>query len=158
MQQNHPFYLDENCRNTQHIHEQIIRYIDKPGDTICEGPEGRPVEIITALDKAAARRELQKVLHRLVNEQGIRAKDIILTPASDKRSQWKEGEELGNFMLTWDMKGEGNAIRVCTIYRFKGLESAVVVLTELDRRNEEFSNQLVYVGLSRARHHAIGFC
>ena len=152
-----PFFLDENCRNTQHIHEQISRYIDSAENTTCEGPEGRPVEIIPAPDKAAVRRELQKILHRLINEQGIRPNDIvILTPASDKRSQWKEGDQIGNFMLTWDMKTTlSGAVRVCTIYRYKGLESAVVILTELDRRNEEFSNQLVYVGLSRARHHAI---
>ncbi|MBN8637688.1 MAG: ATP-binding domain-containing protein [Anaerolineae bacterium] len=48
-----------------------------------------------------------------------------------------------------------DAIRVCTIYRYKGLESAVVILTELDQRREEVGDSLIYVGLSRARHHAI---
>ena len=47
------------------------------------------------------------------------------------------------------------AIRVTTIYRFKGLESAVVILTELDQRWEEISDPLIYVGLSRARHHVV---
>lgn len=152
-----PFYLDENCRNTRHIHEQMIRYARDMEETICEGPEGRPVEIIPAPDKAAERRELGKVLHRLIHEQGVAPADIIiLTPASDKRSVWKEGDTIGNFFLTYDMNTQSDgAIRVCTIYRFKGLESAVVILTELDKRHADFSNQLVYVGLSRARHHAI---
>ena len=47
------------------------------------------------------------------------------------------------------------AVRVCSIYSFKGLESPVVILTELDKLRSEIASQLVYVGLSRARHHAI---
>lgn len=110
-----------------------------------------------ATDKQAARRELQRLLHRLVNEEGIRPEDIIiLTPSSDKRSGWKNNDKLGNSILTWDMETEMDmAVRVCSIYRFKGLESAVVILTELDQRREEISDQLICVGLSRARHHAI---
>jgi ATP-dependent exoDNAse (exonuclease V) beta subunit len=96
-------------------------------------------------------------LHRLINQEGIRPEDIILlTPASEKRSQWKNDDQLGNFILTWNMDTEmEGAIRICTIYRYKGLESAVVILTELNQRREEISDPLIYVGLSRARHHAV---
>jgi hypothetical protein len=152
-----PFYLDENCRNTQYIHTALLPYAHADGEALCEGPEGRPVETIPAPNKAIAKRELQRVLHRLVNEEGLRAEDIIiLTPSSEKRSQWKSDEQLGNFILTWNMDTEMElAIRICTIYRYKGLESAVVILSELDQRREEISDQLIYVGLSRARHQAI---
>jgi ATP-dependent exoDNAse (exonuclease V) beta subunit len=69
---------------------------------------------------------------------------------------WKSDLILGNFALTWDMQTEMNmAIRVCTIYSFKGLESAVVILTELYKLRPDIASQLVYVGLSRARHHAV---
>jgi ATP-dependent exoDNAse (exonuclease V) beta subunit len=47
------------------------------------------------------------------------------------------------------------AARVCTIHSYKGLESPVVILTELHALRAEITNQLLYVGLSRARHHAI---
>lgn len=48
------------------------------------------------------------------------------------------------------------AIRVSTIFAYKGLESAVVILTELDMASrEEILDQLIYVGMSRARHHAV---
>ena len=63
---------------------------------------------------------------------------------------------LGNFVLTWDMDTDmHNAVRVSTIYRFKGLESVVVILSEMDQVRDEIQNQLVYVGLSRARHHVV---
>ena len=91
----------------------------------CIGQQGRPVEIIPAADKNAERRELQRVLHRLVNEEGIPAEHIvILTPSGQKRSQWKNDDQLGNFIITWQLDTEMQmAARVCTIYSYKGLES-----------------------------------
>lgn len=152
-----PFQLPENCRNTQHIHAALTPYAHTAEETDCLGPEGRPVEHIPADTPTEARAALQRVLHRLVNEEGVPPEEIIvLTPSSERRSQWKSDQQLGNFVLTWDMATEMHqAIRVCTIYRFKGLESAVVILTEMDQAREEIQDQLVYVGLSRARHHVV---
>ncbi len=151
-----PLYLDENLRNTQHIHERLKPY-SRDTDIQCIGPEGRPVEIIPATKKADQRRELQRVLHRLVNEEGIAPEEIvILTPASKKRSQWDDDDQLGNFIVTWQLDTEmPMAARICTIYSYKGLESAVVILTELHKLHSEKQDQLLYVGLSRARHHVI---
>ncbi len=153
---NAPLYLDENLRNTQHIHERLKPY-SRDADVQCIGPQGRPVEIIPAADKNAQRRELQRVLHRLVNEEDVPSEQIIvLTPSGEKRSQWKSDDQLGNFIVTWQLDTEmPMAARVCTIYSYKGLESAVVILTELHALRPEIADQLLYVGLSRARHHAI---
>jgi len=153
---NAPLYLDENLRNTQHIHERLKPY-SRDADVQCIGPQGRPVEIIPAEDKNAERRELQRVLHRLVNEEGVPSEHIVvLTPSGEKRSQWKNDDQLGNFIVTWQLDTEmPMAARVCTIYSYKGLESAVVILTELHALRPEIADQLLYVGLSRARHHAI---
>ncbi len=151
-----PLYLDENLRNTQHIHERLKPY-SRDKDIQCIGPEGRPVEIIATDSASEQRRQLQRVLHRLVNEEGIAAEDIvILTPASQKRSQWENDDQLGNFVLTWQLDTEmPMAARICTIYSYKGLESPVVILTELDKLHADKRDPLLYVGLSRARHHAI---
>ena len=152
-----PFYLTDNCRNTQRIHTTMIPYAVTDDEIYCDGPQGRDVEIIPVADKQSEQKELQSVLHRLVQKENIRPEDIIvLTPLSDRYSVWKSDLILGNFALTWDMQTEMNmAIRVCTIYSFKGLESAVVILTELDKLRTDIASQLLYVGLSRARHHAI---
>lgn len=154
--ENPPLYLDENLRNTQHIHERLKPYA-RDTDVHCIGPEGRPVEIIPAADKIAERRELQRVLHRLVNEEGIPVEHIvILTPAGEKRSQWKTDDQLGNFIITWQLDTEmPMTARVCTIHSYKGLESPVVILTELHALHPDTRDQLLYVGLSRARHHVI---
>ena len=152
-----PFPLDENCRNTQKIHAALTPYVHGGEKTICLGPPGRPVEHIPADDETAGRKALRQVLHRLVKKDGISPKDIIiLSPRSEKNSWWKEGDKLGPFTLTWKMKAHGaNTVRVCTIYSFKGLESPVVILAQLDQAKEEVHDQLIYVGLSRARNHAV---
>jgi hypothetical protein len=152
-----PLYLVENCRNTQEIYAALTPYAQADQETECHCPEGRPVEQIPVADADEARAALQRVLHRLVREEGLSADDIVLlTPSSEKRSQWKSDEMVGRFILTWNMDTEmKDAIRVCTIYRFKGLESAVVILTEMDQVREEISDQLAYVGLSRARNHVV---
>jgi ATP-dependent exoDNAse (exonuclease V) beta subunit len=51
---------------------------------------------------------------------------------------------------------KGNEVRVATIHRYKGLESPVVVLCELDSRvAEDDLAPLLYVGATRARSHLI---
>ncbi len=152
-----PFYLTDNCRNTQRIHTTMIPYAVTDDEIYCDGPQGRDAEIIPITDKQSAQKELQSVLHRLVRQENVPPEDIIvLTPLSDRNSMWKSDLILGNFALTWDMQTEMNmAVRVCTIYSFKGLESAVVILTELDKLRSDIASQLLYVGLSRARHHVV---
>jgi superfamily I DNA/RNA helicase len=50
----------------------------------------------------------------------------------------------------------GNEVRVASIYRYKGLESPVVVLAEIDSRiAQEELRALLYVGATRARAHLV---
>lgn len=152
-----PFPLTRNCRNTQRIHATLMPYAMSDTQTTCNGPDGRDVEIIPFEDETELNKLLQRSLHRLVVDNNISCSDIvILTPQSQQRSIWNSGDTLGQFVLTWDMDNEAkNAIKVSSIYAYKGLESAVVILTELDKLHDNVGRQLVYVGLSRARNHAI---
>jgi hypothetical protein len=152
-----PFPLTRNCRNTQRIHTTLMPYAVMDTATTCNGPEGRDVELIPASDAKTAKKELQRLLHRLVNEENVPHNEIVvLTPQAQKRSMWDDDEILGNFILTWDMRSTMRmAVKVCTIYSFKGLESSVVILSELDKLYRDVAGQLLYVGLSRARNHAI---
>ncbi len=44
---------------------------------------------------------------------------------------------------------------VQTVHRFKGLERAVVILADLDDLPSAYFDQVMYVGLTRARLHAV---
>lgn len=152
-----PFPLTRNCRNTQRIHTTLMPYAVSDTITTCNGPEGRDVEVISVSSKPDAKKAMKSLLHRLVVEENIPHDEIVvLSGLSQKRSMWSDDKILGNFVLTWDMQSEMNmAIKVSSIYAFKGMESSVVILTELDRLRRGHEQQLIYVGLSRARHHAI---
>jgi ATP-dependent exoDNAse (exonuclease V) beta subunit len=69
---------------------------------------------------------------------------------------WKDDQQVGGFVLTWLLQTDRkDAIRVCTIHKFKGLERPVVIMSELDKAHHKFENQLVNIGLSRGRNHVI---
>lgn len=152
-----PFYLTDNCRNTQRIHTTMMPYATADSDSYCDGPIGRDVEVVPIKDKQDMRRKLQGVLHNLVHQENVSTHEIvILTPKSEKSSRWESDEVLGNFVLTWDMHTDMKmSINICSIYSFKGLERAVVILSELDKVKPDIARQLLYVGLSRARHHVV---
>jgi superfamily I DNA/RNA helicase len=151
-----PFYLDENCRTTQAINRAMTKYAKTDDEVVSYGPEGRPVEHIPAEGEKATREAMRKLLHRLVNQENVAPEDIIVLTPTRKRSMWEKDEMMGNLVLTWDMDTIMNgAIRVQTIHSFKGLEEALVILTELDKLREDNHDELIYVGLSRARHHVV---
>jgi len=149
----HPFTLVDNCRNTQSIHAAMLPYALREADSFCDGPEGRPVTVISADTAEQQSKALRKLCYQLV-ESGIPIEEVaVLTPAAEERSQWKTGDILGNFVMTWDLNTNlDNAIRVSTIHGYKGLETSVIIMTELDKIHDKKLNQLMYIGLSRARH------
>ena len=94
---------------------------------------------------------------------------VVLTPRS-KTSSWlmdpsgapveawpyRLMPEYGPEGAVLPMPTKGNEVRVATIHRYKGLESPVVVLAEIDSRVEEADlAALLYVGATRARSHLV---
>lgn len=152
-----PIVLTDNCRNTQSIFKLLQRYAKESTTVQCMGPEGRAVEFKPSADDTETRKILRSTLHELITVKGIPSSHIvILTPRRQENSLWQEGCSLGNYQLTWNLSNFSNSnIRVSTIHSFKGLESPVVILTELDHTFADIREQLVYIGVSRARNHLI---
>jgi len=151
-----PFPLTRNCRNTQHIHRSVMQFYCSDVSPIAIGPPGRPVEVHVYDDIAGLKRTLRQVLHRLVVKEDVPPEDIVvLTPKSRQRSElWRLGM-LGNFRLTDQWASGGFDIFCNTVHSFKGLESPVVVLAELDRQESWHLDTILYVGCSRACNHLI---
>lgn len=151
-----PYPLTVNCRNTQAIHRQVLRFYEGESLPTVLGPSGRPVEIIE-FENDRFTRTLQDTLHRLTYNDHIPTDEIVLlTPLSLPKSQLVDTVIKGTRLaFTWPP--EPNQFYFATIHAFKGLESAVVVLIEADRwRAEEIDlESILYVACSRARHHLI---
>jgi DNA helicase IV len=102
---------------------------------------------------------LRKTLHNLVNENEVDTRDIvILTPRSAKQSQLSRVGRLGSFILTRNSDTDYNEVFYETIYSFKGLESPVIILTEISSEIGDKAQELLYVGCSRARNHLVIIC
>ena len=151
-----PFSLTRNCRNTQHIHETVMRFYESDQMPLAQGPLGRPVEVHTCDDKNSLKRILRQVLHRLTTSEDLLAEDIvILTPKGRERSLlWQLGM-VGNFHLTEQWSTAGGEIFCSTVHSFKGLESPVIILAEIEPYAAQDLESLLYVGCSRACNHLI---
>ena len=157
--------LARNLRTTRTIHEAALKMCPAAGEA--GGPDGRDVEFIAAEDPKAVRRELSRVLHRLVREEDVRPEDIaILSGRSVGGSSLAGVNEVGAFRLTglaemaeMAERGDGagkstGAILRESIYRFKGLERPVVILIDIESKLEK-NPGLIYVGITRALSHLI---
>src|SRR5690606_356864 len=72
------------------------------------------------------------------------------------KSALKEGSRVGTVELTWKPDPGPNQVRVATIYSFKGLESPIVAVAEVDRLAARGTyDAVLYVALSRARSHVV---
>jgi hypothetical protein len=148
------FRLDQNCRNTRAIHDLAFRYSGSAASSRCEGPEGRTVEV-AATEPGRELDGVRRAIHTLLHDEGIELDQIVvLTPRSSHRSVLQENARIGNLTLTWNERGP-NQVKVTSIARFKGLESDVVILAELDQAYHETRDALLHVGISRAKHHAV---
>lgn len=151
-----PFYLDENCRTTQHIHAYAQRYTQNP--TKCDdNPVGNPVQIHPAPTPEVAYQTVSDLLHWLIDEQGVPAHEIVvLTPISPKKTTlWGNQTQLGNITVArriTDQHDPKRTVLVSTIHAYKGLECGVAILCELTSAHPDNRNALMYVALTRARH------
>lgn len=142
-----PFALTKNCRNTQKIHNYVLKFHPNPNSTIAQGPVGKDVEIINYTDNTQLKNTLGRLLHRLVVNEGFATKDIVILTTTRKQSL--QNRVVGRFLVKADPNPSSNEILCNTIYYFKGLESPVVILVETEGNNRNIKN-LLYVGASRA--------
>ena len=154
-----PLLLCENCRNTQSIFAGFMDYY--LGDSTPEpvGPAGRPVEKIQTDDDAGEHAAVERVLRRLLNEEGIPPSAItLLTGRAREKSHWKEGAHIAGTTLSWSPNAQSAAIACSTIHSFKGLENSVVIVTETSQTPEKALRELLYVAYSRAKFHLVVCC
>ena len=97
------------------------------------------------------------MLLRLTVEERIPTDEItVLSPLREKSCLWGTSMPQGP-QLTDKWPPPPGQVYFSTIYSFKGLERAVIILVEIDRLSglRDDLNQLLYVGCSRARNHLI---
>ena len=153
--QEEPFSLTVNCRNTAPIHTAAYtRYRGVPVSP--PENEGAEVQFDPAPSRAAQAGKIQARIVDLIARQGVSPGDIaVLTVNAVNKADCYAA--LRRLPLpkpaTWLEEGvrNGRTVLMDTVRRFKGLEAPVVILWSLDGVDWERSEELLYVGMSRAK-------
>jgi hypothetical protein len=147
--------LTLNCRNTRRIAEEtsLLSGFDRPpyrmnqelGLAVDHRYWKKPADLVATLDK---------LVSRLVVE-GIKPNDVvILSPRRLDASSLKGVASIGGLTVcdvSADQQIGDKAVAFSTIHAFKGLESAVTIVIDIEQVDSEEARSLLYVGMSRAR-------
>ena len=148
--------LTLNCRNTRRIAEEttILAGFEKPPFRLGE-ETGLPVEHRYWKTPFDLVESLTNVLERLVKEKTSIENVILLSPRRLENSSLAGLERISRFPLADCSQGMTSAhspsIKFSTIHSFKGLESQVVIIVDIDAVDGEQPQSLLYVAMSRAR-------
>jgi superfamily I DNA/RNA helicase len=150
----YPLY--ENCRNTQKINARVNTFYSGKHALKALGPPGRDVVMMTYRSEREMMDTLRRVLHSFVAEEDVAVEDIvILTPVAESKSALTQNSRVGRFMLTSNWNVAANELFYTTIHSFKGLESPIIILVEVEPTLRHSINELMYIACSRARHHLV---
>ncbi len=153
--QGEPFSLTTNCRNTAPIHAAAYtRYRGVPVSP--PDNEGAEVQLDRAPSRAAQVGKIKGRIVDLIARQGVSPGDIavLIVDAVSKADCYAALRRLPlPRPATWLEEGVRNdrTVLMDTVRRFKGLEAPVVILWGLDDVDWERSEELLYVGMSRAK-------
>lgn len=146
------YSLTTNCRNTPQIAKLAVNLVGlEPGyKRILRPDNGIPVSAHYYKTAEQQQGFLLKALQNLLNEGFSESEIVVLSTKANAKScagriksaEWRE-------RLAEYQQNEKSKIRYSSIHAFKGLESPVVVMTDVENLH---SAQLFYIGASRAFH------
>lgn len=152
---NESYLLVTNCRNTDQIHDAAYQYYK--GEPVApSGIAGEEIQLIEALRHDAQATRLHSKIVELIAKEQVVPSDIVVLVADGLRKQEYYDELLGRPLprpSQWAVEGvtREEAVLLDTVKRFKGLESPIVFLWGLDTLDLDREQELLYVGLSRAK-------
>jgi len=152
--QKEPFVLTDNCRNTRNIFEKVRQYVEREMRLCRDAPEGEKIVEFKFPNDSDRRRQLGKILHNLINNHSIdRNRIVILGTHSIGNTCIGNNPKVGNFRITEEMENGPNIVHYHTYMKFKGCEADVVILLDVDPKDERWADRMtLYTTISRAKH------
>lgn len=147
--------LTKNCRNTMQISNMNVK-ITGIIQSINDEAIGEDVEIIKYGDETSQKNEIKRIVKRL-KMNGIKNNEItILSRYNYEDSVFKGNNFLKDIarvknIADYSENKQDDYIRFSTIHSFKGLESKIIILCDVDKVNDIDSKILNYVAISRAK-------
>lgn len=147
--------LTKNCRNTMQISNMNVK-ITGIIQSINDEAIGEDVEIIKYGDETSQKNEIKRIVKRL-KMNGIKNNEItILSRYNYEDSVFKGNNFLKDIarvknITDYSENKQDDYIRFSTIHSFKGLESKIIILCDVDKIDDIDSKTLNYVAISRAK-------
>jgi hypothetical protein len=148
--------LTQNCRNTKRIGEEtaLLSGFESPPYRMGQ-VDGVPVDYLDFSDRKSQSAALARVLSRLAVEPDIEASDVvILSKYRLEQSIAGDLTESPAFRIQPVGASRSRDLPVfgfATAHAFKGMESKIVILCDIDRIAGDEDRALLYVAMSRAR-------
>ncbi len=153
--QNVPRYLlRANCRNTPRIAE-LVHLLGglNPRYTKVRRPDNQiEPRIITYDDFSQQGEQIAKLLNQLVNEERYSRQEIVILSSRTELEAAVSNlpDALKKNLLPLRLANKPNKILYGSIHSFKGMESPIVLLTDIEDVTSAESQSLFYVGITRA--------
>jgi hypothetical protein len=145
------YRLRYNLRNTQVITDVVQKLGQVEMKPHPRAPKGDPISVHNTSKPSKVVRELDGLVRKLERE-GVRPDRIaILTPHTLKHSSLAGVHSLADVPIADDPLDRAGRLLHATIRAFKGLESDVLVMVDIDPEDENCSRLDRYVAASRAR-------
>ena len=141
-------HLSINCRNTKHIGNELInitRYEDKKYKLKITG---EPVDFFVWNSEDEQKRILDNCIEELRKKGFLSASIMILSPKRRENSIVNLCDPKHFIIGNYGEESEAYFAMFSTVQAFKGLESEIVILTDIDNYSD---SKLMYIALSRAR-------
>lgn len=146
------YALRENCRNTPRIaaYTEILGGLS-PGYRKILRPDDQVEPFWRYYDNINEQKsQLKNLLHDL-EKDGFQLKDIVLlSPRIDSCAAALASEDEWKSLLVHLEKRTGNSAGFCTVQAFKGLESPVIILTDIEHFDTDERMNIFYIGVTRA--------
>jgi DNA helicase IV len=147
-----PYLLTRNCRNTRQICNLLKRYTSQEMKIKEDAPEGKAIEEIRCSSDRERRKKLSRLLHKLVNEEGVAPERImILGGHTIEHTCIGDNCRVGNYTIERDPEEGAHSIRYDTYMRFKGCEADAVILLDVDPKDTRWDINAFYTAISRAK-------
>ena len=117
-------------------------------EILAHGMSGEPVDYLSWKDRDEEANQFKEIIKQL-KKKGFESGDIIVLSCVGRNESIVNYIDPDKFIIG-DLGDDPKSYQALfsTIQSFKGLESKIVILTDIDNYND---SQLMYVGLSRAR-------
>ena len=157
------FVLEVNLRNTEYIFNKVKEHYKQDLNLKHKGPQGRNIQTLEPYNRKNSQElfiRLKNCLNQLIINEQLKPSDIVILTfkAKTKSALIDFKYDKADLSIFEDLE-HNDSIRIDTVRRFKGMESKVVIVTEMDDEQSikypELFDEMCYVSFSRAKNHLI---